>query len=209
MTITRPPDLSGALWPIHLKPLDDELLSSWMVRIARAFYIKPGVFWQRMIGPVSFRTIDYMGNTAVVQLLANRTLTPLTRATRTTLNDFQSRGLLREHLDRNVVAFCPLCLAAGIPYYRRSWCVTFVVSCSQHDTVLLNGCPSCKALIRFEKIPLVSESLALCRTCSSDLRTAKVATVPVDSRNLQQRLWRLLDDHSGQGPSRPPGLLPH
>ena len=31
-----PEHLSGTIWPIHPKPLPDELLTSWMVRIARA-----------------------------------------------------------------------------------------------------------------------------------------------------------------------------
>jgi TniQ len=29
--------LSGEFWPIRPKPYDDELLSSWIVRLARAY----------------------------------------------------------------------------------------------------------------------------------------------------------------------------
>ena len=59
--------LSGTLWPAHPKPLPDELLSSWMVRIAGQHGLKlhtfasavwPGIsIWNRDIdrsGPKKF-----------------------------------------------------------------------------------------------------------------------------------------------------------
>jgi hypothetical protein len=42
--MSRPAGLSGVLWPIHPKPLEDEQLSSWMIRLARAYEIKPVSF---------------------------------------------------------------------------------------------------------------------------------------------------------------------
>jgi hypothetical protein len=29
-------DLTGKVWPVHLKPQEDELLSSWLTRLALA-----------------------------------------------------------------------------------------------------------------------------------------------------------------------------
>jgi hypothetical protein len=55
--MSRPAELSGTLWPIHLKPLDDELLSSWTIRLSRAYDIKPVWSW-RLFWPVDFRAID-------------------------------------------------------------------------------------------------------------------------------------------------------
>lgn len=199
MTITRPPELSGALWPIHPKPLEDELLSSWMVRIARGFYINPCVFWRRVGGVASFRAIDCNPDAALLRLLAERTHTPVSRVMQTTLRRFDSLALLREGSYRNLVAFCPSCLADGTAYFRRSWCVNFVLVCGRHNAVLLDCCPRCRALVRPERIPLERASLASCRTCGFDLsgspfRSAADATT---ATTLQQRLFRLLDEDLG------------
>ncbi len=46
-----PSGLSGTLWPIHPQLFPNELLLSWMVRIARAHGCKPTLFWKRQIPP--------------------------------------------------------------------------------------------------------------------------------------------------------------
>ena len=39
--------LSGRLWPAHVKPQQDELLSSWLVRLAMAHGVKLHTFSAR------------------------------------------------------------------------------------------------------------------------------------------------------------------
>jgi hypothetical protein len=142
---------------------------------------------------VSFQTVDYRANTALLQLLAAKTLTPMERTMRTRLDKFESLSLLRERLDRQAVAFCPHCLANGVPYYRRSWRVAFVTICERHNIALLDFCPECGALIRFQNVSLDACSIGLCRNCAFDLCNAHAQAVVPGAAQLQRRLFNLLD----------------
>lgn len=146
-----------------------------------------------------FRAIDCNPDAALLRLLAERTHTPLSRIMQTTLRRFDSIGLLREGSYRHPVAFCPSCLADGIAYFRRSWCVNFVLVCERHNAVLLECCPRCRALVRPERIPLERESLASCRTCGFDLSGSpfRSAASTTTATTLQQRLFRLLAEDLG------------
>lgn len=202
MTITPPPDLSAKIWPIHLKPLEDELLSSWMVRIARAFGIKPTVFWTRLLGPFSFRSVDYDADVALLELLASKTRTPMTRVVQTTVNSFNSFALLWRGQDRNVVAFCPLCLGDGTAYYRRHWYVNFILTCDRHGCALVECCSNCGGLIRLEQVPLGAESLAYCHVCGSDLRGMTSSKGWSErSATLQHRLVTVLEAAQSSEPA--------
>lgn len=144
-------------------------------------------------GPFRFRSLDHNPDPEVLRLLATRTATPAARVVRTTINVFASLDLLREHPHKNVIAFCPLCLGGKVAYYRRGWCVKFVLSCVHHGCTLLDTCPGCGALIRFEQVPLEMESLAMCRTCGFDLRLSPISSaMSTHTTALQQRLLRLL-----------------
>lgn len=76
-----PPDgLSGELWPIHFKPYDDELLSSWSVRLARAYGVEPVKFWNRVLphNPIEIRwsTLDYLPPENLLSVISQATATP-------------------------------------------------------------------------------------------------------------------------------------
>ena len=151
----------------------------------------------RVAAPVNFRRVDSAADSAVLRLLAARTMTAPPRVMQPTLTVFESLGLLREDGDERVIAFCPLCLGEGVPYYRRRWRLNFLLICDRHLTVLLDRCPKCHVLIRPELVPLEMESLAFCRACGFDLRTSPVR-VPIETEatGLQHRLFRLFDDVS-------------
>lgn len=44
------PMLTGSLWPIHFKPYKNELLSSWLVRLAHAHGLKIQSFYHLEFG---------------------------------------------------------------------------------------------------------------------------------------------------------------
>ena len=128
-----PESLSGEIWPIHLKPLEDELLSSWMVRLARAYGVKPVSFWNRVWKPdaVAYRFVDRSAPVELMLLLSSGTGTCCERVVQTTLQPLA--GVRSIPAAVGVLRYCPACLAADpVPYFRRQWQMGFLLLCPVH-----------------------------------------------------------------------------
>lgn len=206
--------LSGKVWPAHVKPRRDELLSSWLVRLAAAHSQKLHTFcalvWTRS-KQIWNRDIDKCADPGLLDVLAEKTLTPPERVARTTLAAYESYlyerhnpygntrwimpvGVYHRTRRRYGLQFCPRCLAGDSdPYYRRAWRLAFVTFCERHRCPLFDRCPRCAAPVNFHRIELgdrhkwVAESVTLCHACRYDLRETPVARVesPEDCRVLQ------------------------
>lgn len=134
--------LSGELWPAHPKPLPDELLSSWIVRIASANGLKLQTFCDRVFGKehqLWNRDIDRHAPPWLLASLARHTGTPIKHVRDATLEVYRGRLYRRKHdagqlrwiLPAGVyhrtrrhfgVQFCPQCLAEDHePYFRTRW----------------------------------------------------------------------------------------
>lgn len=98
--------LSGKLLPLHLKPKDDELLSSWIVRLALAHGLTPTTFdliltashfgriWTLRDFDLNKMTNDLNPKTFLTELLvilSKKTATPLNRVKKTTLDEYEGR----------------------------------------------------------------------------------------------------------------------
>jgi hypothetical protein len=184
------------LWPLHLKPKDDELLSSWLVRLARAHGLKLHTFCS-LAWPgkqIWNRDIDKSADSQMVETLSTKTGTPIKRVLSTTLAEFENVlyekhnllgptswimpvGVYHRTHKQFGLQYCPLCLAEDKePYFRRKWRLAFVVSCERHHTLLHDRCPHCGAAVNFHRDELgdhrklVAESLTLCHACRFELR---------------------------------------
>lgn len=194
--------LSGKLLPAHLHPLPDELLTSWLARLARAHGLKLQSFSQLMFGrsyQLWNRDLDRLAPVWVVERLGESTATSLERAWHTTLASYEGvvyprhaeSGMLRWVLNVGVyhrtrlkfgLQVCPRCLAGDPdPYFRRSWRLAFVVCCPRHRAKLIDACPCCKRPLAFHRSELgqpdrlLAESVSQCGHCGTDVREASVA----------------------------------
>lgn len=195
--------LSTPLWPIRYKPFPDELLSSWLMRIAHGHGLKVQTFCNLIFGnrrQVWNRDIDRLGPDWLLDTLAECTGTPRDVAFSTTLRayegqlfrKFRSAGTLHwiqtlmiYHRKRQGygMQLCPTCLREGAqPYYRRIWRVSFCTFCPSHGCMLLDRCPDCGAGISFHRTDVgnyqlqeLSGVLVRCHRCSIDL---SLATAP-------------------------------
>jgi hypothetical protein len=138
-----------------------------MVRIARAYGVQPYSFWRQLAGISQFRALDEQVSPRVFEVLDRGTGIKPLQIRAMTLASFAEFGLLRNG-NYPVIAFCPKCLKVPVPFYRRTWCLEFVTICAIHHLALQNSCPTCGALIRFERIR-VNQSLATCHNCGCDL----------------------------------------
>ena len=190
--------LSGALWPAHPKLLPDELLSSWIVRIAETNGVKLETMTRLLLGeyPLPWnRDIDRLAPKWLLKGVCDHTGTRYWDAYRTTLAGYRTRlyphrkdsGQLRWILSVQInstkrdgfgMQYCPACLATdNEPYFRRKWRVAFHTFCPEHKIMLHDSCPACGAAVTFYRRDFgraIDEAGAICfcYQCQFDLRTA-------------------------------------
>lgn len=194
--------LTTTLWPIRYKPFPDELLSSWLMRIAHGHGLKVQTFCNLIFGnryQVWNRDVDRLAPAWLVGALIQCTGTPPETALGTTLRayegqlyrHFRAAGALQwiqtlqmYHRKRKGygIQFCPKCLREGEQvYYRRIWRVSFYTVCAQHRCMLLDRCPECGAGISFHRTDVgqyqleeLAGVLVRCHQCSLDLSRVEV-----------------------------------
>lgn len=134
--------LTLPLWPIRYKPHPDELLSSWLVRLARGHGLRVQTFCNLIFGnrlQVWNRDIDRLGPDWIVDVLSERTGTPIDVTRGTTLRSyegwlypaFKASGSLQWMTSLQVfhrtrqgfgMQYCPKCLLEDRdPYFRKVW----------------------------------------------------------------------------------------
>src|ERR1044071_1811539 len=133
--------LSGKLLPIHFKPQPDELLTSWLVRLAASHGVKPYNFWNAIFGREDFwrkYRVDHLEDYGLLITIAEKTGASFDRVISTTLSAYSGYlyetspthgfstwilplGRIRT-LEQNLygLQFCPLGLAEDKePFFRR------------------------------------------------------------------------------------------
>lgn len=181
-------NLSGELWPLHLKPLPDELLSSWLARLSRAHGLLLHTFcdiaWPRKA--IWNRDVDKLADKEIVRLLAQKTGTSYERAFATTLAAFEGYlyekhnpygstpwlmplGIYHRLRKRRGLQYCPACLTEDPdPYFRRHWRLAFVTVCVKHGLELLDCCVRCRSPVNFHRVK-ADAPLSQCYRCKKDL----------------------------------------
>ena len=151
------------LWPIHPKPYPDELLSSWLMRIAIRSGFNLSTLCRQLLESehATPREIDRVYSDTLIQKLAAGTGQSQETVRKSTLVDdegyaYLNRGYGMNHwifpttvfekMTHNGLAYCPECLATDAePYYRKSWRYAFNPVCTVHRRFLKQGCPACEA----------------------------------------------------------------
>lgn len=207
--------ITGKLWPAHPHPYHDELLSSWLVRIAHANGVKVQTFCThefRGDKEIWNRDVDRLAPSWLVESMALKTGTALDRAWGTTLLGYEGKLYDRYHSASQLrwilplqlyhrkrrgygIQYCPSCLAeTSEPYYRRAWRVALFSFCPKHDVMLLDRCPECGAGIAFHRLELGrpdvidSASLQCCWACGFDLSLAP--KLPLIRCDEVYQVWR-------------------
>ncbi len=175
------------------------MLSSWLVRIARANGLKLQTFCVQVFGQerqLWNRDIDRLAPDWLLRSLAQHTGTPLRRVVDTTLLRYQgvlyerkpATGQLRwilcagmYHRKRQAFGtlYCPRCLTEDAePYFRTRWRVAVLCHCAHHGVELLDRCPRCEEPVALHRQELGkpqsvdSGPMSDCHICGADLRDA-------------------------------------
>ncbi len=183
-------------WPVSVDPLPDELLSSWLNRLALANGLAPRSFAGVLGLPDGMWSprLELRLPRHVTALLANQTGVPHDAISAMSLTGDALTPLLlplRENSERTRstwMQYCPLCLADdGAPYFRRQWRLASRVSCFVHGCGLRDRCPSCRSgIASFNKDGLVPQYF--CARCCFDLRSAPRANIKAAARRLERAI---------------------
>lgn len=194
-------------WPARLKPKPDELLSSWLVRLAIAHGQKLHTFCSLGLPGKAIwnRDIDKCADDEIVRVLAAKTGTPVERAGETRLASYEGTlyerhntygpstwimpvGVYHRTRRRFGLQYCARCLSEDVtPYYRRRWRLAFMTVCDVHRTPLRDRCPRCESPVAFHRNELgdfhkfSATSLTLCHGCGFDLRREPEAGAPASA----------------------------
>ena len=179
------------IWPICPRPYPDELLSSFLVRVAHANGASPWRFYSFHLSGPSIWTRDIDRNAELsllteVSRLAQVDLSILHGMTMQSWEDAMTDGRrsgraqsiapcinvvgssrkMRKHFG---MQYCAECLREE-PYFRKAWRLSFVTTCTRHQADLRDCCVTCGASIAF----CASEiSLLHCFKCGRSLTLAK------------------------------------
>jgi hypothetical protein len=191
---------SQSLWPIRPRPLPDELLSSWLVRLAHSHGLKVQTFCHLIFGgtlQVWNRDIDRLAPSWLLQELQGRTGISWEDVSKTTLRayekhlyrKFRTAGVLPWILNLKMyhrkragfgLQFCALCLRNDrVPYFRKLWRVALNTVCAIHGNLLPDRCPKCDASIALHPADMSGriideQLLACCHACGFDLSNSRV-----------------------------------
>lgn len=197
--------LSSKLLPLHLKPLPDELLSSWVIRLAYAHGLKLETFSALELGrdkAIWNRDIDKLAPEWLITKLSEITGVSMPAVLSTTLRSYE--GVLYEHhqpkgntqwiLPLGIyhrtrhdhgLQYCPRCLDEDTePYFRKRWRLASSIVCTKHKCYLLDACPQCASALAPHRADMQAKQYlphgalnAHCWKCGFDLRSAQTTGV--------------------------------
>jgi hypothetical protein len=213
MIETNEAGFTGTLWPVHLKPQADELLSSWLARLALAHGQTVASFTYRVWPRRNLvaRDVDLWNDPVIFETLSTKTATPPDRVFAATLASYEGwlfdkprqchlPWMLPRYLNIRPhrhfgLQFCPWCLASDKePYLRRQWRLAFLTLCPIHQTLLLDRCQRCGMAVCYERHTAEEPmrwTLTQCYRCRTDLRKFAKPRYrrPVESAELEFTLY--------------------
>ena len=198
--------------PAHPKPLPDELLSSWLTRLAISNSTRCYSFVNSMLcypNEIWARDIDRSAREDLLELLSIKTPTSIQQLRQMTLSYYDGKivdnvkydrhcqwileiGVYHRKRKRAGLQFCPHCLKDDpLPYFRKEWRLSFVTFCERHSCLLRDCCPSCKSSIAyhrlgsFRKVFIPNMLVSTCFHCHFDLRQSKPESIDRKARGLR------------------------
>ena len=218
--------ITSPLWPVRYKPLPDELLSSWLIRLAHGHGLKVQTFCNLIYGnqrQLWNRDIDRLAPDWLIDSLVNATGTPYQRARQTTLSSY--KGMLFTDIRQSGIStwvlslqmyhrkrkghglqFCPYCFRTDeIRYYRKIWRLALSTQCFVHGCLLLDACPHCQSEVSPHRVDMLSKNqglnydLATCHVCGFYLAEANSSEPEIYDENsyaFAYQLNQLLNEQS-------------
>lgn len=197
----RPLGLGPHTLPAHPPRLPGELLSSWIVALARANGCKVHTLCARFGGnghTIWNRDVDRQMPPDLIAALARSTGQSVEAVRSDSLPELAVQVIGRHYPNGNSawvlplgiyhrkrlgygVQFCPLCLVEDErPFVRRSWRMAFYTECDKHHVLMQDRCPSCKEPWTYfrgelgDRDRVSAQGINVCSNCGFDLTRTPV-----------------------------------
>jgi transposase-like protein len=185
-------NFSKNLFPIRLKPQEDELFTSWIARLALEHGLNGNTLVNVIMEPKVFQRssdVDRLTDKNLITEISNKTGITIEQIYNTSLRSYDGYLFLESSSVNRTpwimpfrcpsinkvygIQFCWQCLKEDInPYFRRKWRLSFIVSCIKHKIILNNRCPGCSEPVyyfgTFKNQSIVP--IYICNFCGFDLR---------------------------------------
>jgi hypothetical protein len=183
------------LFPIRARPFDDEITSSWLVRVAHGLGLNAGTLAVAVAGHSNGWIADPDVDPAspLIQKIGAKTGVPPLRIFGTSLDSFagslferikqkRTRWILHRGIGNAVpyfgMQYCPRCLEEDEePYFRKWWRLSLAVSCPKHRVFLVDRCGACNSPVRYHQSTPArghdpGSGIVRCYKCGFDMRKA-------------------------------------
>jgi hypothetical protein len=210
---------AGSKFPLRLRPLDDELLSSWLVRVAILHRTMPMTFTNLYLPQTKNKLwssdLDLQADGELLSRLSVKAAgIPIALLHSMTLGSYE--GYLFDQVygktgatqfisplgmrgRRNTLPglrFCPECLRGDPqPYFRKIWRLSLSTVCPTHCCYLHDRCPHCSTPLT-PYIACHNGQMTDCYKCRRSLLPdqAWLPTVPDGLMDVTKYLLKALDD---------------
>jgi len=208
--------ISYSKFRIRPLPLNDELLSSWLIRTAYLHHTDPATFLNLYFPEYDYHLwdndLDLYDNSSFFEQLSVKTGLKKELIYGLTLKSYESylsetihfnnrnafiipifrrKRNIRQHAQR----ICPLCLKEdNQPYLRKKWRLFFSTACVKHKCFLIDRCPSCDTPFVIHK-RLFDGDFPHCRKCGFSFKSAEPEFIDEKSSGLKaiEKLYSILD----------------
>lgn len=203
------------IWPGYIQPLQDELFSSWFMRLCYEHRIKSSSFSKIYLNDTAIwnRDIDQCYPESLIETIHSHTPLSVDEIKNLFLRSYQGflfemAGITGYYSGINKLGiyhrtrfgfgllYCPSCLNERISYYKKPWRLITSIVCTKCKCYLRNKCPHCSKTICFhrlengEKELILQYPLYLCWHCKGDLREREVY---YDKRDIVDEYQNYLD----------------
>lgn len=208
------PDLGlpGNVWPWHPRPFHDELLSSYLMRLAHGYQITPHYLARRLVGHRAIwnRDLDKLAPPELLQAISKKLSLSYEEVNDMSLRSLSGRVLSKfspngnsKHIlslkvyhrlrKRPGLQYCPQCLAAkNRIYFRRSWRLAFITVCTTHKRILRDCCPTCGSPVNIHRQQNLELNISHCYQCNESLTLKQSKREKIDEEHpllaLQKRI---------------------
>lgn len=207
--------------PCATRPKPDELLSSWVMRLAHDHLLKAHSFGKMLFPGVHVwnTDLDRSATESMLRTLSERTGTALPVVQQTVLRRYEGQihmssslgsiansilplGIYHRTRRYYGLLFCPGCLRkdGAVPYFRTHWRLAIMHVCTKCGIYLQDRCPECYQPVAFfrselgHKSKLADKSISHCFHCGLDLSRVPVERAAPLVIEYQAELERVMHE---------------